>query len=257
MRKENPFFATCLPGHCTPRSALRNSCREIRKRRPPRPPTPGDGHDLMRLVQNNAVYARCWQFQLDTGIDAPCRPLTEKKRPPQQTCVVFMADNGGLSTSRAPHTSNLPLRAGKGWPYEAASRPWIRLRLERNPAARHSGHQHRLLSDLAGTRGPASQAGTASRRRQPRAAAQGRGGLDRGKPLFYGTIRTMAAARAARRHRHVIRAGRLRSSSSGTKTARSNSTTSLWTSARRTMSRPQQPEKVKAASREAHRLALR
>ena len=36
--------------------------------------------------------------------------------------VIFMSDNGGLSTSEGHPTSNLPLRAGKGWIYEGGIR---------------------------------------------------------------------------------------------------------------------------------------
>jgi arylsulfatase A-like enzyme len=38
------------------------------------------------------------------------------------TIVVFFSDNGGLSTSEGSPTSNLPLRAGKGWMYEGGIR---------------------------------------------------------------------------------------------------------------------------------------
>jgi arylsulfatase A-like enzyme len=38
------------------------------------------------------------------------------------TAVFFMSDNGGLSTSEGHPTSNLPLRAGKGWLYEGGIR---------------------------------------------------------------------------------------------------------------------------------------
>jgi arylsulfatase A-like enzyme len=42
------------------------------------------------------------------------------------TIVIFMSDNGGLSTSEGHPTSNLPLRAGKGWLYEGGIRePWL------------------------------------------------------------------------------------------------------------------------------------
>jgi arylsulfatase A-like enzyme len=44
----------------------------------------------------------------------------------ERTIVVFTSDNGGLSTSEGHPTSNLPFRAGKGWPYEGGIRePWI------------------------------------------------------------------------------------------------------------------------------------
>jgi len=38
------------------------------------------------------------------------------------TAVIFMSDNGGLSTSEGSPTSNLPMRAGKGWLYEGGIR---------------------------------------------------------------------------------------------------------------------------------------
>ena len=38
------------------------------------------------------------------------------------TAVIFMSDNGGLATSEGHPTSNLPLRAGKGWLYEGGIR---------------------------------------------------------------------------------------------------------------------------------------
>ena len=40
----------------------------------------------------------------------------------KNTVVVFTSDNGGLSTSEGAPTSNLPLRAGKGWHYEGGVR---------------------------------------------------------------------------------------------------------------------------------------
>jgi len=38
------------------------------------------------------------------------------------TAVILMSDNGGLSTSEGSPTSNLPLRGGKGWLYEGGIR---------------------------------------------------------------------------------------------------------------------------------------
>jgi arylsulfatase A-like enzyme len=40
----------------------------------------------------------------------------------RNTIVVFMSDNGGLATAEGSPTSNLPLRAGKGWMYEGGIR---------------------------------------------------------------------------------------------------------------------------------------
>ena len=78
----------------------------------------------VRLVQNNAVYAAMLE-QLDTGIGRVLAAL-EKNGLTERTIVIFMSDNGGLSTSEGTPTSNIPLRAGKGWPYEGGVRePWI------------------------------------------------------------------------------------------------------------------------------------
>ncbi|KAA0992644.1 sulfatase [Dyadobacter aurulentus] len=40
----------------------------------------------------------------------------------KNTVIIFMSDNGGLATSEGHPTSNLPLRAGKGWLYEGGIR---------------------------------------------------------------------------------------------------------------------------------------
>lgn len=45
------------------------------------------------------------------------------------TMVIFFSDNGGLSTSEGSPTSNLPLRAGKGWLYEGGIREPMIVRL--------------------------------------------------------------------------------------------------------------------------------
>ena len=44
-------------------------------------------------------------------------PVPDHKDDPK-----IMSDNGGLSTAEGSPTSNLPLRAGKGWPYEGGVR---------------------------------------------------------------------------------------------------------------------------------------
>jgi arylsulfatase A-like enzyme len=77
------------------------------------------GHKL-RLVQNHAKYAAMLE-QFDTGIGRVMAALKDNGLA-EKTIIVFMSDNGGLATSEGWPTSNLPLRAGKGWPYEGGVR---------------------------------------------------------------------------------------------------------------------------------------
>ena len=85
------------------------------------------GHEReqrVRSVQNQPGYAAMLQ-QMD---DAIGRILAELERAglTERTIIVFTSDNGGLSTAEGHPTSNLPLRGGKGWPYEGGIRtPWI------------------------------------------------------------------------------------------------------------------------------------
>ncbi len=78
----------------------------------------------VRLVQDHAVYAGMVEA-MDQAIGKVLAAL-DRSGLAERTIVVFMSDNGGLSTSEGHPTSNLPLRAGKGWLYEGGIRePWI------------------------------------------------------------------------------------------------------------------------------------
>jgi arylsulfatase A-like enzyme len=78
----------------------------------------------VRLVQDHPVYAAMIE-QLDIGVGRIMAKLHELGID-KNTIVVFMSDNGGLCTAEGWPTSNLPLRAGKGWLYEGGVRvPWI------------------------------------------------------------------------------------------------------------------------------------
>jgi arylsulfatase A-like enzyme len=78
----------------------------------------------VRLVQNNAVYAAMLE-QMDTAIGRVLAAI-DRAGVADRTVVIFMSDNGGLSTAEGHSTSNLPLRGGKGWLYEGGVRePWI------------------------------------------------------------------------------------------------------------------------------------
>jgi arylsulfatase A-like enzyme len=74
----------------------------------------------VRLVQNHAVYAGMVEA-MDLAVGKVLNRLDELGLT-GNTVVFFMSDNGGLSTSEGHPTSNLPLRAGKGWLYEGGIR---------------------------------------------------------------------------------------------------------------------------------------
>jgi len=83
-----------------------------------------EGERRVRLVQDHAAYAALVET-LDRSVGRVLDALDETGAA-GNTLVVFLSDNGGLSTSEGHPTSNLPLRAGKGWLYEGGIRvPWI------------------------------------------------------------------------------------------------------------------------------------
>jgi arylsulfatase A-like enzyme len=74
----------------------------------------------VRLVQDHAVYAAMVEA-MDLAVGKVLAQL-DRLDLRQNTLVIFTSDNGGLSTSEGWPTSNLPLRAGKGWIYEGGIR---------------------------------------------------------------------------------------------------------------------------------------
>jgi arylsulfatase A-like enzyme len=84
-------------------------------------PLPAYGPYKTRQVQNHGVYAGMVQ-SVDESVGRVLRKLEELGLE-QNTILIFMSDNGGLSTvAREGPTCNLPLRAGKGWLYEGGIR---------------------------------------------------------------------------------------------------------------------------------------
>ncbi len=79
-----------------------------------------EGARKVRLVQEHAVYAAMVEA-MDAAVGDVLAGL-ERFGLADRTVVLFMSDNGGLSTSEGHPTSNLPLRAGKGWLYEGGIR---------------------------------------------------------------------------------------------------------------------------------------
>lgn len=83
-----------------------------------------EGERQVRLVQDHAVYAGMIEA-MDQAVGKVVKAL-DRLGLADRTLCVFTSDNGGLSTSEGHPTSNLPLRAGKGWLYEGGIRvPWI------------------------------------------------------------------------------------------------------------------------------------
>ena len=79
-----------------------------------------EGRNQARQIQNQPVYAAMVE-SLDESVGRVLRKLAELGLE-QNTVIVFTSDNGGLSTSEGSPTSNVPLRAGKGWHYEGGVR---------------------------------------------------------------------------------------------------------------------------------------
>lgn len=79
-----------------------------------------EGERKLRRVQEHAVYAGMVEA-MDQAVGRVLATLQETGVA-GDTAVVLMSDNGGLSTSEGHPTSNLPLRAGKGWLYEGGIR---------------------------------------------------------------------------------------------------------------------------------------
>jgi arylsulfatase A-like enzyme len=78
------------------------------------------GPPRVRSVQSHAVYAAMVEA-MDTAFGRVLRKLDELGLT-ETTLVIFSSDNGGYSTMADSPTSNLPLRAGKGWVYEGGIR---------------------------------------------------------------------------------------------------------------------------------------
>lgn len=79
-----------------------------------------DRGSKVRQIQNHPTYAAMME-SLDASVGRVLAKL-DKLGLATNTIVIFTSDNGGLSTAEGSPTSNLPLRAGKGWAYEGGVR---------------------------------------------------------------------------------------------------------------------------------------
>jgi arylsulfatase A-like enzyme len=79
-----------------------------------------EGDRKARQVQDHPVYGGMME-SMDVAVGMVLNALDQFGMA-DNTMVIFTSDNGGLSTSEGSPTSNLPLRAGKGWLYEGGVR---------------------------------------------------------------------------------------------------------------------------------------
>lgn len=86
----------------------------------PKPRFRREGQNDVRLVQDHPVYAGMVET-MDAAVGQVLTAL-EDAGVADNTVVFFTSDNGGLSTAEGAPTSNVPLRAGKGWMYEGGVR---------------------------------------------------------------------------------------------------------------------------------------
>jgi len=125
--RDGPFFAY-LAFHAVhiPIKARQSLVEKYEKKAQSAPATEWgtERGSKVRLTQNHAGYAAMVE-QMDAAIGRVLDAV-ERNGIDDKTVVVFMSDNGGLATAEGHPTSNLPLRAGKGWLYEGGVRePWI------------------------------------------------------------------------------------------------------------------------------------
>jgi arylsulfatase A-like enzyme len=81
---------------------------------------PPEGRFVERIRQGHPTYAGMVET-LDRNVGRLMSKVEEMGLK-DHTIIIFMSDNGGLSTAEGSPTSNLPLRGGKGWLYEGGIR---------------------------------------------------------------------------------------------------------------------------------------
>ena len=126
--KDKPFllFLSHYAVH-TPLQAKENYIEKYKAKAANLPPPKGpeylneENNIKTKLIQDNPIYAAMIQ-STDESIGRVMDKL-EELGVADNTAVIFMSDNGGLSTQpRKSPTANIPLRAGKGWLYEGGIR---------------------------------------------------------------------------------------------------------------------------------------
>ncbi len=140
--KNNPFllYLSFYTVH-TPIQPCKRHVDEFIEKAEALPPMDGPKeipeHDgLTKMRQDNPEYASM-VHAMDENVGRVLKKLDDLNLS-DNTVVIFTSDNGGLSTlrNRGYPTSNLPLRAGKGWCYEGGIRVPLIIRA---PGVTHAG----------------------------------------------------------------------------------------------------------------------
>ncbi len=124
--RHDPFLLSlCYYAVHNPMQAKPDLIRKYEEKARRMPPPTGprfipEGKKTERQIQDHAVYAAMVET-VDTNVGRILNKLDELHLA-DNTVVIFMSDNGGLSTAEGEPTSNVPLRAGKGWLYEGGIR---------------------------------------------------------------------------------------------------------------------------------------
>ena len=123
--RDEPFlvffaqFDVHVPLHTKPE--LQKKYRRKKEQRAAAGPEFGkEGKNDVRQIQQHPVYGGMVET-MDNAVGIVLDALDEAGVA-DNTVVIFTSDNGGLSTAEGSPTSNLPLRAGKGWAYEGGVR---------------------------------------------------------------------------------------------------------------------------------------
>jgi arylsulfatase A-like enzyme len=124
QKKDQPFlvYLSHYAVH-NPQRAKQKLIRKYEKKDLPHADTPEfitDSGRQVRQRQDRPVYAAMIE-SMDDSVGRVVKAL-EDAGVANRTVILFTTDNGGLSTAEGAPTSNVPLRTGKGWPYEGGVR---------------------------------------------------------------------------------------------------------------------------------------
>jgi arylsulfatase A-like enzyme len=114
-----PFYSVHIPLNA-PKELIKKYETKAAGLKPAGAEVGREGDSAVRLVQNHPTYAAVVE-SMDTAVGMVLDKLKELDLE-DNTLIIFTSDNGGLATAEGRPTSNLPLRAGKGWLYEGGIR---------------------------------------------------------------------------------------------------------------------------------------